>query len=59
MVKTKELEFIPPKKRKEHKSKEIGKTNPNNNVNVDHITKIQVTFVGTGTKTGFNTNCLL
>lgn len=42
MVKTKELEFIPPKKRKEPKSKEAGKNNtPHNSVNVDHISKFE------------------
>lgn len=48
MVQTKELEFIPPKKRREPKSKETGKSNnntTNNSVNVDHIAKIQVKII--------------
>lgn len=49
MVKTKELEFIPPKKRREQKSKETGRINPNNNINVDHITKVQVKIIGWNT----------
>uniref|UniRef100_A0A336K4B7 CSON012006 protein n=1 Tax=Culicoides sonorensis TaxID=179676 RepID=A0A336K4B7_CULSO len=42
MVKTKELEFIPPKKRKEPKTKDPSKANNGtSHINVDHITKIQ------------------
>ncbi|XP_063705152.1 transmembrane protein 169-like [Culicoides brevitarsis] len=43
MVKTQELEFIPPKKRKEPKIKDgTGKNIQGNSANADHITKIQV-----------------